>query len=241
MLFHSLDFAIFLPIVFFLYWFFLNNSVKFQNILIVISSYVFYGWWDWRFLSLIIFSTFIDYSVGKKLAIENQQTKRKVLLWVSIFFNIGILAIFKYYNFFLENFIDAFAFFGLKINAGTLNIILPVGISFYTFQTMSYSIDIYKKKVDSVDLVLEQIKFSMERMDDRLTQKDNILEEDIIKVSDLFDAFKRKTNRDLRQIKNDLKGIGTQIAELALFDERVKEKSLYTEEELQEIKEKNNN
>ena len=81
----------------------------------------------------------------------------------------------------------------------------------------------------------------MERMDDRLTQKDNILEEDIIKVSDLFDAFKRKTNRDLRQIKNDLKGIGTQIAELALFDERVKEKSLYTEEELQEIKEKNNN
>ena len=102
-------------------------------------------------------------------------------------------------------------------------------------------IDIYKKKVDSVDLVLEQIKFSMERMDDRLTQKDNILEEDIIKVSDLFDAFKRKTNRDLRQIKNDLKGIGTQIAELALFDERVKEKSLYTEEELQEIKEKNNN
>ena len=102
-------------------------------------------------------------------------------------------------------------------------------------------IDIYKKKVDSVDLVLEQIKFSMERMDDRLTQKDNILEEDIIKVSDLFDAFKRKTNRDLRQIKNDLKGIGTQIAELVLFDERVKEKSLYTEEELQEIKAKNNN
>tara|TARA_Y100001970_G_C13907404_1_gene686772 strand:+ start:6 stop:545 length:540 start_codon:yes stop_codon:yes gene_type:complete len=101
-------------------------------------------------------------------------------------------------------------------------------------------IDIYNKKIDSVDLVLEQIKFSMERMDDRLTQKDNMLEEEITKVSDLFDAFKRKTNRDLRQIKNDLKGIGTQIAELAHFDERVKEKSLYTEEELQEIKEKNN-
>ena len=106
---------------------------------------------------------------------------------------------------------------------------------------LSNHIDIYNKKIDSVDLVLEQIKFSMERMDDRLTQKDNILEEEITKVSDLFDAFKRKTNRDLRQIKNDLKGIGTQIAELAHFDERVKEKSLYTEEELQEIKEKNNN
>ena len=101
-------------------------------------------------------------------------------------------------------------------------------------------IDIYNKKIDSVDLVLEQIKFSMERMDDRLTQKDNMLDEEITKVSDLFDAFKRKTNRDLRQIKNDLKGIGTQIAELAHFDERVKEKSLYTEEELQEIKEENN-
>ena len=101
-------------------------------------------------------------------------------------------------------------------------------------------IDIYNKKIDSVDLVLEQIKFSMERMDDRLTQKDNMLDEEITKVSDLFDAFKRKTNRDLRQIKNDLKGIGTQISELAHFDERVKEKSLYTEEELQEIKEENN-
>ena len=79
----------------------------------------------------------------------------------------------------------------------------------------------------------------MERMDDRLTQKDKVLEEEITRVSDLFDAFKRKTNRDLRQIKNDIKSIGTQITELAAFDERVKERSLYTEEELKEIKEKN--
>tara|TARA_B110000116_G_scaffold263033_1_gene269001 strand:+ start:767 stop:1306 length:540 start_codon:yes stop_codon:yes gene_type:complete len=104
---------------------------------------------------------------------------------------------------------------------------------------LNIHIDIYNKKIDSVDLVLEKIKFSMERMDDRLTQKDNMLEEEITRVSDLFDAFKRKTNRDLRQIKNDLKGMGTQIAELAHFDERVKEKSLYTEEELQELKDEN--
>tara|TARA_B100000900_G_scaffold60392_1_gene45833 strand:- start:692 stop:1228 length:537 start_codon:yes stop_codon:yes gene_type:complete len=101
-------------------------------------------------------------------------------------------------------------------------------------------IDIYNKKIDSLDLVIEQVKFSMERMDDRLTQKDKVLEEEITRVSDLFDAYKRKTNRDLRQIKNDLKSIGTQISELVAFDERVKERSLYTEEELKEIKEKNN-
>lgn len=101
-------------------------------------------------------------------------------------------------------------------------------------------IDTYNKKIDSLDLVIEQVKFSMERMDDRLTQKDKVLEDEITRVSDLFDAFKRKTNRDLRQIKNDIKSIGTQISELAAFDERVKERSLYTEEELKEIKEKNN-
>lgn len=148
MLFHSLDFAIFLPIVFFLYWFFLNNSVKFQNILIVISSYVFYGWWDWRFLSLILFSTIVDYTVGQKLRNEENQLKRKILLWTSILVNLGFLGFFKYYNFFLDNFITAFSFFGQDIQANSLNIILPVGISFYTFQTLSYTIDVYKRKLE---------------------------------------------------------------------------------------------
>ena len=148
MYFNSIDFAIFLPIVFLLYWFVINKRLKSQNALIVISSYVFYSWWDWRFLSLIIFSTVVDYLVGQKLRTEDHQSKRKVLLWTSIIVNLGFLGFFKYYNFFLENFVDAFSLFGMQMNTNTLNIILPVGISFYTFQTLSYTIDVYKKKLE---------------------------------------------------------------------------------------------
>ena len=147
MLFNSLDFAIFLPIIFILYWFIAQKNLKLQNALIVIASYVFYGYWDWKFLSLIIFSTVVDFTIGQKLRDELQQAKRKMFLWTSIIVNLGFLGFFKYYNFFLENFVDAFSLFGIQINANTLNIILPVGISFYTFQTMSYTIDIYRKKL----------------------------------------------------------------------------------------------
>jgi D-alanyl-lipoteichoic acid acyltransferase DltB (MBOAT superfamily) len=147
MLFNSIDFAIFLPIVFIIYWFVTNKNLKLQNLLIVAASYLFYGWWDWRFLSLILFSTIIDYSVGRKLRNEENLNKRKVLLWTSILVNLGFLGFFKYYNFFLINFITAFSFLGTEINSNSLNIILPVGISFYTFQTLSYTIDVYKKKL----------------------------------------------------------------------------------------------
>lgn len=147
MLFNSIDFAIFLPIVFFLYWFVANKNLKLQNLLIVAASYFFYGWWDWRFLSLILFSTIIDYSIGIRLSQENNITKRKILLWTSILVNLGFLGFFKYYNFFLDNFITAFSFFGQEIQANSLNIVLPVGISFYTFQTLSYTIDVYKRKL----------------------------------------------------------------------------------------------
>ena len=148
MLFNSLDFAIFLPLVFLLYWFVAQKNLKLQNALIVVASYVFYGWWDWRFLSLIIFSTVVDYLIGQRLRTEDKQSKRKVLLWTSIIVNLGFLGFFKYYNFFLENFVDAFSLFGMQINANSLNIILPVGISFYTFQTLSYTIDVYRKKLE---------------------------------------------------------------------------------------------
>jgi len=148
MLFNSLDFAIFLPIVFLLYWFVAQKNLKLQNALIVFSSYVFYGWWDWKFLSLIIFSTVVDYLIGQRLRTEDKQSKRKILLWTSIIVNLGFLGFFKYYNFFLENFVDAFSLFGMQINANSLNIILPVGISFYTFQTLSYTIDVYRKKLE---------------------------------------------------------------------------------------------
>ncbi|WP_289062476.1 MBOAT family O-acyltransferase [uncultured Zobellia sp.] len=148
MLFNSIDFAIFIPIVFILYWFTISKNLKFQNLLIIIASYTFYGWWDWRFLFLIAFSTLIDYSVGVSLSKEKSIAKRKLLLWLSIIVNLGFLGFFKYYNFFLDNFISAFSFFGKEINASSLNIILPVGISFYTFQTLSYTIDVYKRKLE---------------------------------------------------------------------------------------------
>ena len=123
----------------------LKKNLKLQNTLIVLASYIFYGWWDWRFLSLIIFSTVVDYLVGQKQ--ELKRNNQKILLWTSILVNLGFLGFFKYYNFFLENFVDAFSLFGMQINANSLNIILPVGISFYTFQTLSYTIDVYKKKL----------------------------------------------------------------------------------------------
>ena len=119
-----------------------------QNFFILLASYVFYGWWDWRFLSLILFSTVVDYSVGVGLSRENSTVKRTALLWISILVNLGLLGVFKYCNFFLDNVMSAFSFFGTEINVRSLHIILPVGISFYTFQTLSYSIDVYKRKIE---------------------------------------------------------------------------------------------
>lgn len=144
MLFNSIDFAIFLPTVFVLYWFVFNKSIKLQNLLIVGASYLFYGWWDWRFLALIFFSSIVDYLVGICIQNQNAFLRRRVLLMTSILINLSFLGFFKYYNFFLENFVSAFSFLGSDIKVSSLNIILPVGISFYTFQTMSYSIDVYR-------------------------------------------------------------------------------------------------
>jgi len=147
MLFNSIDFSLFLPLVFILYWFVVGRTLKVQNFLIVLASYVFYGWWDWRFLSLIIISSVVDYLVGIGLSKQENKTKRKLLLLTSIFVNIGFLGFFKYYNFFAVNFADAFTLFGKHFEPNRLNIILPVGISFYTFQTLSYTIDVYKQKL----------------------------------------------------------------------------------------------
>ncbi len=148
MLFNSLEFGLFLPIVFGLYWFVFAKRLTCQNVLLLVASYIFYGWWDWRFLSLIIFSSFVDFFVGILLSKQDNPARRKQLLLTSIFVNIGFLGVFKYYNFFVESFTDAFSIFGWNMNANTLNIILPVGISFYTFQTLSYTIDVYRKKIE---------------------------------------------------------------------------------------------
>ena len=154
MLFNSLDFAIFLPVVFLLYWFIFNRTIRIQNFFIVVASFTFYGWWDWRFLFLLLFSCLLDYSLGRLLMREKDETKRKIILWISVCINLGFLGFFKYYNFFVESFVNAFTFFGRPIQPNTLNIILPLGISFYTFQTLSYVIDVYRRKLEPTkDLV----------------------------------------------------------------------------------------
>ncbi len=147
MLFNSIDFAIFLPVVFTIYWLLNTYHLRLQNGLILLASYCFYAWWDWRFLSLILISTLVDYWVGLKLDSEVQASKRRLLLWLSIVTNLGFLGFFKYFNFFQEQFIAAFSFFGQEIQGNSLHIILPVGISFYTFQTLSYTIDIYRNQL----------------------------------------------------------------------------------------------
>ena len=159
MLFNSLEFAIFLPIVFSLYWVLANKNIFYQNLLLVFSSYLFYGWWDWRFLSLIFFSTIVDFFVGKALSTQKVKKKRLWLLWISISTNLSLLGFFKYYNFFLENFASAFTFFGQEISSQSLNIILPVGISFYTFQTLSYTIDVYRGKLETTNNFLAFMAF----------------------------------------------------------------------------------
>ncbi len=147
MLFNSIDFAIFLPIIFVLYWFVTNKSLKFQNILLLVASYFFYACWDWRFLFLLIFSTLLDYFTGIKMSNAVNQKSKKFWFWLSISINLGFLGVFKYFNFFAQSFAEAIANFGMQINPWTLKVILPVGISFYTFHGLSYVIDIYKNRI----------------------------------------------------------------------------------------------
>lgn len=145
MLFNSLEFALFLPIVFALYWL-MSGKLKLQNLFVVVASYVFYGWWNWRFLLLIAFTTLCSWASG--LLIERQVVKGKKTRWVSvanIAVNLTVLCVFKYYNFFVTSFADAFL--GGNTHGMLLNVVLPVGISFYTFQALSYTIDVYKGKL----------------------------------------------------------------------------------------------
>lgn len=148
MLFNTIEFFIFLPTVYVLYWFIVHKTLKLQNLLILVSSYVFYGWWDYRFLSLILLSTVVDYFIALRMAGSTNARNRKLLLWGSMLFNLGMLGFFKYYNFFVDSWVSAFQNAGFTMeHTWTLQIILPVGISFYTFQTMSYTIDVYRRQL----------------------------------------------------------------------------------------------
>ncbi|KAA6347777.1 Peptidoglycan O-acetyltransferase [termite gut metagenome] len=147
MLFNSFEFILFLPIVFTLYWFVFKRLNR-QNLFIVAASYFFYGWWDWRFLVLIAFTSLCSYYSG--ILLEKAESKRTKQKWISasnIVLNLLILGIFKYFNFFADSFAALFESFGYNMDTVTLDILLPVGISFYTFQALSYSIDIYQHKI----------------------------------------------------------------------------------------------
>lgn len=148
MLFNTIGFALFFTVVFLLYWFVFNKKLKQQNLFLLVVSLVFYSCWDWRFLFLLLFSISLDFYVGNQIYSNcSNQYRKKVWLWLSIIINLCFLGFFKYYNFFIENFIDLLSLFGFKGDTWTLKIILPVGISFYTFHGLSYVIDIYKGKI----------------------------------------------------------------------------------------------
>jgi alginate O-acetyltransferase complex protein AlgI len=155
MLFNSLQFALFLPIVFVLYWFVSNKNSKVQNIILLVASYVFYGWWDWRFLCLLFLLSVSNYFIG--IEIENNQEKWRSKIWfvMGLIINLGVLGIFKYFDFFIDSFIDLISLFGYDLPRSTTKIILPVGISFYTFLSLSYIIDIRKKNLNSNRNVIE--------------------------------------------------------------------------------------
>lgn len=153
MLFNSYIFFIFLGII--LPIFYILPTKKGKNFFLVIVSYVFYGYWDWKFCSLLAISTVIDYTIGKFLFQTNSETKRKWLLTISLVSNLGILAFFKYYNFFVDSFQAISYQFGMNVDYLHLNIILPVGISFYTFQTLSYTLDVYRKRIEPTNSFMD--------------------------------------------------------------------------------------
>jgi alginate O-acetyltransferase complex protein AlgI len=159
MLFNSIEFCLFLPIVFLLFWGVKPAGTKAQNWVLLFASYVFYGWWDVRFLGLIAFSSILDFTIGKQIFKAADQRKKKLWLIVSLGINLGLLATFKYYNFFIESISDAFTLLGNPMHISGIEFILPVGISFYTFQTLSYSIDIYNKKIEPSDDLLSFLAF----------------------------------------------------------------------------------
>lgn len=159
MLFNSFEFLVFLPIVFMLYWFVFRGR-RWQNLLVVTASYVFYGWWDWRFLLLIALTSVCVYGSGLLLEhYEGRRRRQQIVCVVNIVFNLGILGVFKYYNFFVENLDALFGMMGYHLDWVTMIVILPVGISFYTFQALSYTIDVYQKRLPATHDIIEFLAY----------------------------------------------------------------------------------
>lgn len=161
MTFQSIEYLIFLPIVFFLYWTIGKKSKTLQNLTIVIASLIFYGWWDWRFLGLLLFTAISTFMTGRWIWNTEEQRKRRILFVGVLVLNLAVLFFFKYYNFFLEAFTDVLSLLGIHAGISTLKILLPVGISFYTFTALSYSIDVYQSKIEPTDDFLAYLAYVM--------------------------------------------------------------------------------
>lgn len=161
MTFQSLEYLIFFSILFILHWTLFSKRKEHQNGLIVVASLVFYGWWDWRFLGLLIITALSTFLSSRWMDNTNDAKKRKSLLVGTIVINVGILFFFKYFNFFVQSFADALSLMGMSVNVTTLHILLPVGISFYTFTALSYTIDVYQHKVESTNDALAYFAYVM--------------------------------------------------------------------------------
>ena len=196
MIFNSIDFAIFFPLVFILYWGVFNKKKTLRNIFLIAVSYFFYGMWDWRFLSLIIISSSTDFFIGKKIHTETLNSKRKLWLIMSLIINLGFLGFFKYFHFFIDSFTSTFALFGHNIEPYHIEIILPVGISFYTFQTLSYTIDIYNKKIAPTNKPFAFFAF--------VSFFPQLVAGPIERAKDLFPQFESLSKIDYKQLKSGL-------------------------------------
>jgi len=194
--FNSIDFALFMPVVFIIYWT-LGKNVKIQNLFLLAASCFFYAWWNWQYLSLILIFTIVNYSAGILLMKYEKRKTRKTILTVCCLICLSILGIFKYYDFFLTSFIDAFSLLGMKLQANTLNLILPVGISFYTFRTLSYTIDVYRGKfTPSKDVISFFLFVSFFPL---------ALAGPIERATNLLPQFYRKRTFDNKQVEEGMK------------------------------------
>lgn len=161
MTFQSLEYLLFLPMVFMLYWILCRKNKVMQNGLIVVASLLFYGWWDWQFLGLLLITALSTFLAGWWMNRVDDNRKRKWILSGAIILNVGILFFFKYYNFFVQSLVDVLSVAGLQVGVSTLHILLPVGISFYTFTALSYSIDVYQRKVEATNDMLAYMAYVM--------------------------------------------------------------------------------
>lgn len=197
MLFNSFEFLFFLPVVFLLYWFVFTRR-RWQNLLVVMASYVFYGWWDWRFLLLIIFTSLTSYASGLLLKrYEGHRRRHRAVCAANILVNLGVLGIFKYYDFFVDSLQQLFSAMGYELSWTTLNFILPVGISFYTFQALSYTIDVYRKDVSATHDVMEFLAF--------INFFPQLVAGPIERASNLLPQFQRDRNFDYARAVDGLR------------------------------------